>query len=477
MIEKKRNENLDEKQTAPGKLFASLAGPDPTQLLVIGRNGTAKTELMKSLALHEIRNGEHCVVIVDTRGELSNLVVSEVKDDIEISSRLFVIDPMVLQESLGLITINNEPDALRKSEALVDAFRLIHQNQIRSLEISHSPGWISYTDTILQSSLLVLMFTRTSLQNLLWFFADVDFRDLLLAKLDRSNEISPELRNTLRDDWATYKRLSRTDHWFHTIEPLLGVLKLLRRPDLSPMSKALRRSDNDIVPVNVLPLDRPVPSETVAANFAKREGAVPSIITDAIKKSLLSATSPLQEVSSPVEERENVQTILDLEKLLESKKIVIFNLTLPGWSLDSSYVTEAVASLFITSLISSARSLCDSASKDFTCVIFSDSLDAVVSPQAIHRICRDRDKYRVSLRLCANTLPSAKQASVDKLIDHMGNLAVFAVSRSEAELLGSEMFRHNSPENARKLMKQAPRSYWYYQAKTGKLVRKVQLPN
>lgn len=501
---RKATSSKSSKKSAPknsqSEIIAALKGKKGTeqrQLMVIGRKGTAKVELMKELILQDL-SGNHCVVVVDTTGHLSEILIDDLSNNKEISSRLVLIDPASTSSPFGFMKFNNEADATRKSELIADAFRMIFQNQIAVSEANEIKGWSSQIDDILRNALLLLMYTGKNLHDLETILTETDFRDILLESISKREPLSVSFKQSLLNEWASYRRLARTERWLDLVEPIILCTKLILRPETCRMFDFKAPwLENDSSNGNVIVLRRgslyrpPEEEPRLAADEAARKKLD---WPDVVRKAIEDAEKVSAEVGTGAcDKTENVSNaekfdigasskgqryidheleyVLDLESLIDSRKIVVVNLSLRAMQMDASPVAEAVAAVFLTSLIGSARNLWSEQSSDHACVIFSNSYDSLLSPKTIQRLCRDHDKYKVALRLCSNGLPVKGQVAADKLIDDMENVAAFAVSRADAELLGSELFRcsEGNTDKVSELMRQSPRSYYFYQARTGEL--------
>lgn len=103
----------------------------------------------------------------------------------------------------------------------------------RAISTDSHTLWTQQTANILHNSVLLLMANDKTLNDLPVLLSDVDFRDLLLKKVESMKEQRSEYFD-LFDTWSHYKSLSRTDEWINWIEPILNrIAPALADPRIS----------------------------------------------------------------------------------------------------------------------------------------------------------------------------------------------------------------------------------------------------
>lgn len=449
----------------------------PTQLLVLGRLGTAKTQLMHKLLLEEIQSEQKSVVVVDTTGELTNLILAELGSEKLQSSRFMLIEPTAeKRQAIGFLTFSDENDASRKAEAIVDAFRLVYQNQVELLDLSPSAHWSNHTDKILQLALLLLMYSNCNMHDMEQLLTDNDCRDIFLERFNQRTEVSNTFKNLVIGEWSTLRRMARTDSWLDWTEPILHCTKLLLRSEISYVFDFRSPWLENPAGSNVIAFARSkskrgkIDGQASEQKVARDKVQLPSYLEEAIAFASASSTDE-SNFSQENAVGSEAFPVLNLEKIIAEKKILLINFALRDMHADAAHISEAVAAVFLASLIGAARNLWAPRKDDYACNIYCNSVDNVLSTRTIHRLCRDSSKYRVSMRISTNSLPVKTQSGVDKLVDELANVAVFAVPKADAELLGTEVFRCTEPGQDKTwlLMKQKTNEFCFYQARTGEL--------
>lgn len=203
----------------------ALARQKNPHMLIVGGAGQGKTRLIASLLTHDIKSNDRAVVVIDSDGELSRLVLNWIssRDDSEkVKDRLILIDP-AKTDSPVMHTFNplqypEDGDLQAASRAVVQGFKALY---------TEPPGtqsrWDSQTSNILRNAALLLTINGLTLADLPKLLQDNDFRDLLLNSVESKKSEKAEYI-TLLETWNQYKKLARTEQWITWTEPISNRL-------------------------------------------------------------------------------------------------------------------------------------------------------------------------------------------------------------------------------------------------------------
>ncbi len=203
----------------------ALARQKNPHMLIVGGAGQGKTRLIASLLTHDIKSNDRAVVVIDSDGELSRLVLNWInnRDDSEkVKERLILIDP-AKTDSPAIRTFNplqypEDGDLQAASRAVVQGFKALY---------TEPPGtqsrWDAQTSNILRNAALLLTISGLTLADLPKLLQDNDFRDLLLNAVESKKSDKAEFIPLL-ETWNQYKKVARTEQWITWTEPILNRL-------------------------------------------------------------------------------------------------------------------------------------------------------------------------------------------------------------------------------------------------------------
>lgn len=211
---------------------------DNPNLLLLGASGRGKTRLMSNMVAHDIRSNDRAVVIVDSDGTLSELIIdwmSSQPNKKELLKRTIAIDPTRDGDCLTYNPLESpEPANMQTAaSALVHGFKAIYAEPPGS-----QTAWNAQTANILRNAAVLLMANGRTLVDLPTLLQDNDFRDIMLERVERLKDERSEYL-TLLEAWANYKKLARTDQWINWVEPILNrVTPVLSDPRIRPILTA-----------------------------------------------------------------------------------------------------------------------------------------------------------------------------------------------------------------------------------------------
>lgn len=213
-------------------------------ILIVGTANKGKSRLMASMVAHDIQSRDRSVVVIDTKGVLTDLTLRWIaahRQGKQLAQRVILIDPTVKG---GVVTYNPlqvcEGDNLHTASAsIVQGFKAMY---------TEGPGaqaqqWSQQTANILRNAALLLMINDRTLLDLARLLQDNDFRDVLLDKVLRERDTHPE-HESLIEAWDQYKKLARTESWITWVEPILNRIgQPLSDPRIRPI---LAQSENQL---------------------------------------------------------------------------------------------------------------------------------------------------------------------------------------------------------------------------------------
>lgn len=190
-------------------------------VLCIGGGDKGKTRLMASMITHDIRSEDRAVVVIDSDGQLCDLIVEWIASQPEgakYAKRVVLVDPTYVAGSLAYnpLEMPDDGDLQAASSAIVHGFKAIY---------TEPPGsqsqWNAQTANILRNAALLLMANGRTLTDLPNLLQDNDFRDIMLEAVERKKHDKTEYI-TILETWNQYKKLARTDQWINWVEPILN---------------------------------------------------------------------------------------------------------------------------------------------------------------------------------------------------------------------------------------------------------------
>ncbi len=190
-------------------------------ILILGSSDKGKTRLMASMVVHDIKAEDRAVVVIDSDGELSDLVIDWMAaqhNAADYADRVLVIDPTRASGSLAYnpLEMPADGDLQAAASAIVHGFKAIY---------TEPPGsqsqWNAQTANILRNTALLLMANGRTLVDLPSLLQDNDFRDIMLDAIERKKHEKTEY-TTICENWNQYKKLARTDQWITWVEPILN---------------------------------------------------------------------------------------------------------------------------------------------------------------------------------------------------------------------------------------------------------------
>jgi hypothetical protein len=204
-------------------------------ILLLGAGDKGKSRLIAKMVTHDIEAGDRAVVLIDSDGELSELVVDWAAahpNGKEIAKRVVIVDPTWPQGSLAYnpLEMPEDGDLQSAASSMVNGFKAIY---------TEPPGsqsqWNQQTANILRNATLLLMVNKKTLTDLPTLLQENDFRDVLLEGLEAKRKEKVEY-GTLLETWGQYKRLARTDQWINWVEPILNrTTPMLSDPRIRPI--------------------------------------------------------------------------------------------------------------------------------------------------------------------------------------------------------------------------------------------------
>jgi hypothetical protein len=204
-------------------------------VLFLGGGGKGKSRLMAQMIAHDIESNDRAVVVIDSDGSTSDLIVNWMaahERGKEFAKRAMIIDPTCLAGSLSYnpLEMPEDGDLPNAAAAIEYGFKAIY---------TEPPGsqsqWTPQTAQILRSAALLLMITGRTLADLPNLLQDNDFRDARLEEAERKSKDKPEYRPLL-DSWGNYKKMARTEQWINWVEPILNrVQRTLSDPRVRPI--------------------------------------------------------------------------------------------------------------------------------------------------------------------------------------------------------------------------------------------------
>jgi hypothetical protein len=209
-------------------------------VLFLGGGGKGKSRLMAQMIAHDIESGDRAVVVVDSDGSTSDLIINWISAHAkgkDFAKRTMIIDPTSMGGSLAYnpLEMPEDGELPNAAAAIVSGFKAIYHEPPGS-----QSQWTPQTAQILYSAALLLMITNKTLADLPNLLQDNDFRDILLEEADRKSKGKPNYRPLL-DSWGNYKKMARTEQWINWVEPILNrVQRTLSDHRVGPVLTTLK---------------------------------------------------------------------------------------------------------------------------------------------------------------------------------------------------------------------------------------------
>ena len=340
-------------------------------MLLLGGSNKGKSRLMASMIAHDIKSRDRAVVLIDSDGSLSELMLSWLAsqpDADKLAKRVICIDPSDPDGTLRFNPLEIPSGASMQSaaSAIVRGFKAIY---------TEPPGsqsqWSAQTANILRNAILLLMANGRTLVDLQPLLQDNDFRDILLETVEKSKDRRAEYV-TILDAWSQYKKLARTEQWITWVEPILNRI--------GPML-----GDSRIRPV-----------------FSSPHGD------------------------------------LDLEEVIAESKIVIVRL--PRGELDEN--ANLLGSLIVTGIQNAALAMSGrNADRARPVALYLDEFDSFIEKETIEKLKSETRRFRIGFVGSIKTLQHLPEEFRAQLTVNIGTIAVFALAKKDADLLGTQMFR------------------------------------
>ncbi len=204
-------------------------------MILMGGSDKGKTRLLANMVCHDIESADRAVVVIDSDGELTDLVTKWTAAHAKgsaIAKRVRIIDPTYRDGSMSYNPLEplENVNFIDAASAIVHGFKAIY---------TEPPGsqsqWSQQTANILRNAAILLMANNKTLLDLPTLLQDNDFRDILLEGVERKRNERTEY-TTLIDSWGQYKKLARSDQWITWVEPILNrVTPMLSDPRIRPI--------------------------------------------------------------------------------------------------------------------------------------------------------------------------------------------------------------------------------------------------
>lgn len=190
-------------------------------MLVLGVGGKGKSRLIANMITHDIEVADRAVVLVDSNGELTELImrwISVHPEAKKIAKRTVLVDPANKSCVTGYdpLAKPDNGDLQAAASAIVHGFKALYT------ESPGAPGqWNPQTANILRNASLLLIANDRKLDELPSLLQDNNFRDILLEAVEKRRSECTEY-GALLEAWTQYKKLARTEQWIDWVEPILN---------------------------------------------------------------------------------------------------------------------------------------------------------------------------------------------------------------------------------------------------------------
>lgn len=194
-------------------------------MLLLGGSDKGKTRLMAKMITHDIKSEDRAIVLIDSDGCLSELVINWIAsqpDGKKYAKRVVLVDPTYSAGSLAYnpLEMPEDGDLQAAASAIVHGFKAIYMEP-PGQQGGGQNQWNQQTANILRNATLLLMANGRTLTDLPNLLQDNDFRDIMLETVERKKDEKTEYINII-DTWNQYKKLARTDQWINWVEPILN---------------------------------------------------------------------------------------------------------------------------------------------------------------------------------------------------------------------------------------------------------------
>lgn len=338
-------------------------------ILVLGAGAKGKTRHLAGLIRDDILQAERAVVVVDSDGSLTELVLNWIaahENGSKLISRVHIIEPCKREAGLGFnpFAFNDFQTLPSQAAAVVMGFKAVYTETQNSQN-----QWTQQTANILRNAVMLLMLNERTLADLPALLSDNDFRDLMLQKVERDHA---QEWKTLLDAWSNYKRLARSESWINWIEPILNrVQPLLADPRLSRL-------------------------------LSDRENSV------------------------------------DLDAVLREKQILFVRV--PEGQLQKG--GNLLGSLIVTGLRQAALEQYEEDRRHaHPCSLYLDELNSFLDVELFDGIYSETRKLQLGIIGTLKTLQDLPEDFRNRAILSFGTIALFAIGKKDADILGPSMFR------------------------------------
>jgi hypothetical protein len=266
-------------------------------ILMLGSGDKGKSRLMAKMIAHDIESFDRSVVLIDSDGSLSELLMrwmSAHHRAKELARRVVVIDPTFEKGSLAYnpLEMPEDGDLQGAASSLVYGFKAIYAEKPGS-----QTQWNEQTANILRSAALLLMINNRTLTDLPTLLQDNDFRDILLEGVEKRRKERAEYA-TLLETWGQYKKLARTDQWINWVEPILNrITPTLSDPRIRPI---LTKEVGDINLRSVIKERKILIVKIPQGQLDRNANLLGSLLVTGLKQAALSVSLREKDARNPI---------------------------------------------------------------------------------------------------------------------------------------------------------------------------------
>ena len=263
----------------------------------LGGGGKGKSRLMSQMIAHDIESGDRAVVVIDSDGSTSDLIINWIASHQrgkEFAKRTMIIDPTHPGGSLAYnpLEMPEDSELSNAASAIEYGFKAIY---------TEPPGsqsqWTPQTAQILRSAALLLMITGRTLADLSNLLQDNDYRDVLLEEAERKSKDKPAYRNLL-DSWGNYKKMARTEQWINWVEPILN--RVQRTVSDQRVRPVITPQVGDINLQNIITEKQVLIVHIPKGELHENANLVGSLIVTGLKQAALAVSLKAKGASRPV---------------------------------------------------------------------------------------------------------------------------------------------------------------------------------
>ncbi len=383
------------------RLMRQMGGSAKPGSLYLGERvdwGIQQFNLPRKLYLHEKRRERNSHVLVMGAGSKgkSRLLASMAVDDIKSADRAVVI----IDSEGGLVELLSRwlcsaPDAknLLSRVNIIDPCR-------KEANLGFNPLIASGREAILSAASAVLM----------------GFKAVYTESQNQQNQWNQQTADILR----------------HAV-----ILLMLNERNLEDLPALL--SDNDFRDLLLQHVEKNMPGEwdTLLRGWANYKKLARSEQWLTWIEPILNRVQPL--LSDPrihrlLNTRENC---IDLAKVIEEKRILLVRV--PGGQLDKG--GNLLGSLIVTGLKQSGILTYENSGESVKpCALYLDEMNHFIDVAAFDSICTDSRKVPIGIHGSLKTLQDLSEEYRNKVTLNFGTMALFAISKKDADILGPSMF-------------------------------------